>query len=561
MIPVLQPKQVQCIRPQAGSFLYECIYDVSDGGCVIFSSGNLSTIKWDDINFFKPIYTDKELLEYAKKMYPIGTKHKCAFKTQEDEILESTKDPGITPNGNIDAGPGYIYYKKTNTWAEIISEQTEVKLETPLEKCNKLFTIGKTVLSTFDTQFIVKTDHLPFSAYPGGDIFTKKGNYCLYEAEKGKYATIVEVESFAVKCPENYASNEVWKKYISWLNKKFNANAEGGAVGYYYGINKSGAFVTTDRPDRFNEVKKLKHLYDLLCIMKPEITSQTELKVKYAKELAEVERLFPEGTNGRTKSWTNPPGYISVKRNGKLLFDEYDNHVRITSEQRTGILWSTKYGYSIPDNKNQLKVGDWIKLIDKPIDGSRPRNWTSNMYILYSTWQKVIKFGHNNKPCVSAPNAAGDWVIEHCNYTDVKTHEEYMRDVAYVYETVLPPDFTKNLCSEVTMPRTDIENVKVTDEEYKKAKPYNNTDELKHTFQPFEDAHNKAYDLLISEGQVLIDGGLIKPEWVSRPLNECYPATPDGWMPTGLFTKSTANLVATKPVKITGYKYVTLKNK
>jgi hypothetical protein len=415
MIPVLQPKQVQCIKKEAGSFVYECIYDVygcifndNTNGRVIFRSGNLSTIKWDDINFFKPIYTDEELLDFAKKMYPIGTKYKC----EEGEILKSFRNPVITFDGNIDAKPGYIYYKKTNTWAEIISE------------------------------------------------------------------------------PEKFA-------------------------------------------------------------------------VKYAKELAEVERLFPEGTNGRTKSWTNPSGYISVKRNGKLLFDEYDNHVRITSEQRTGILWSTKYGYSIPDNKKQPKVGDWIKLIDKPIDGKRPNNWISNMDIFYGTWQKVIKIDYNHIPCISAPNASGNWIIEHCNYTDVKTHEEYMKDVAYVYETVLPPDFTKNLCSEVTMPRTDIENVKVTDEEYKKAKPYNNAGALKHTFKPFEDAHNKAYDQLISEGQVLIDGGLIKPEWVSRPLTpyECYPATPDGWMPTDSFTKSAANLVATKLVKVTGYKYVNLKNK
>jgi hypothetical protein len=32
-------------------------------------------------------------------------------------------------------------------------------------------------------------------------------------------------------------------------------------------------------------------------------------------------------------------------------------------------------------------------------------------------------------------------------------------------------------------------------------------------------------------------------------------------MPTDSFTKSAANLVATKLVKVTGYKYVNLKNK
>jgi hypothetical protein len=559
MIPILQPKQVKCVK---GSFSFKTndICKVDEEGYILFKNGSKSGRRWDETNggnaVFEFIYTDEELRDFAKKMYPIGTKYKTASKANNDIVKVLSKHI-ITSNGNIHAGPGYIYYKETNTWAEIISEQTEVKLEAPLEKCKRLFTLGKTVLSTFDTQFIVKTDHLPFSAYPGGNIFTKGGDYCLYEAEEGKYATILEedfVESFAVKCPEDYASNEVWKKYISWLNKKFNANTLGVAVGYYYGIDKSGAFVTNDRPDRYNEIKKLEHLYDLLCIMKP---------------------------------------LIKLKR--------------------------------------QLEVGDWIKLIDKPTDGSIPPNWADEMNEFYGTWQQVIKFDYNNdKPHISASNVVGNWTIEHCNYTDVKTNEEYNKTNNDILSaSVLADIVSKNLCSEISMPKTDTKNIKVgdwilintyfknnfpwywnqkgamnhlcgtwqqvalidnfiriksdnvsvskdywsfkiedvisycTDEEYKRANKLCDTSVTNHTFQPLEDAHNRSYDQLIAERQKFVNEVMSKPKWVSRPLTpeECYPSTPDGWIPVNTFTKSAANLVATKPVKVTGYKYVNLKNK
>jgi hypothetical protein len=225
----------------------------------------------------------------------------------------------------------------------------------------------------------------------------------------------------------------------------------------------------------------------------------------------------------------------------------------------------------------------------------------------------------------------GNWTIEHCNYTDVKTNEEYNKTNNDILSaSVLADIASKNLCSEISMPKTDTKNIKVgdwilintyfknnfpwywnqkgamnhlcgtwqqvvlidnfiriksdnvsvsknywsfkmedvisycTDEEYKRANKPCDTSVPNHTFQPLEDAHNRAYDQLIAERQKRFENVItVKPKWISRPLTpeECYPSTPDGWIPVNTFTKSATKLVATKPVKVTGYKYVNLKNK
>jgi len=93
------------------------------------------------------------------------------------------------------------------------------------------------------------------------------------------------------------------------------------------------------------------------------------LEEKYAKELAEVERLFPEGTEGTFKYEGNITLYC--KRKGELKIDEYNGVVRISTNQLdSGLLWSTKHGYSIPSRKIEFE-GLNDSLPNKPTFGEK----------------------------------------------------------------------------------------------------------------------------------------------------------------------------------------------
>jgi hypothetical protein len=349
----------------------------------------------------------------------------------------------------------------------------------------------------------------------------------------------MQPESFAIKCPTDHITNKLWHNYIDWFNAESEYNVGGNGTDYYYGINTSGKFDYSPFIEDFKVIKPLSYISEILNIEKG------------------------------------------------------------------------------------LKVGDWIKIVNKPIDGSVPPNWHSDMNKYFGTWQQVVNFV-SGKPWVD-----GSWCIEHSNYTDIKTNEEYIRDV--VSKSGLTPSVTKNFCGEIAMPKTNFENLKVgdwvliknypdeppnhwnssgemeylydtwqqviklthyilidcskksvsdvwslrmddvisylTDEEYKKRfEPSATSDkDIISTTSKLIDWHNAQYDRIMLERQRIFeeDQKITESLLFSNPLtpSECYPATPDGWTPAGTFTKTAANLIATKPVKVTGYKYVNLKNK
>ena len=72
------PKKVKCIsqEKQPSNFKVGGEYTVSGDGYIRFESDAESGVVWNSKSGnskFQPIYTDEELLEYAKKMYPEGT--------------------------------------------------------------------------------------------------------------------------------------------------------------------------------------------------------------------------------------------------------------------------------------------------------------------------------------------------------------------------------------------------------------------------------------------------------------------------------------------------------
>jgi len=126
---MLIPKKVRCIDGQ-GSFITGNEYNVDHDGFICFTPLEVSGKKWNSKpkggSVFEPIYTEEELLEYAEKMYPIGTKFKTASKAN-NETLTAHYSPAIDLNGDVEVGSGYLYYKSTNTWAEIVSEPKKIE--------------------------------------------------------------------------------------------------------------------------------------------------------------------------------------------------------------------------------------------------------------------------------------------------------------------------------------------------------------------------------------------------------------------------------------------------
>lgn len=119
-------------------------------------------------------------------------------------------------------------------------------------------------------------------------------------------------------------------------------------------------YVYEAKTGRFAEVKLTK------------IPLPSSLEEQYAKELAEVEKLFPEGKTGVFNDWDSGEVAMTCRREGVLKFDTYEKHARIYSSDGSGILWSTKYGYSTPKTTYERPAtpeesfmpkvnGKWIK--------------------------------------------------------------------------------------------------------------------------------------------------------------------------------------------------------
>lgn len=74
--------------------------------------------------------TNEELLEYAKKHYPVGTKYHPVGYGAEDKklIITVSSSPSISMGSgiHIEAGWGWIYNSREG-WAEIVVDEDELK--------------------------------------------------------------------------------------------------------------------------------------------------------------------------------------------------------------------------------------------------------------------------------------------------------------------------------------------------------------------------------------------------------------------------------------------------
>ncbi len=127
-----------------------------------------------------------------------------------------------------------------------------------------------------------------------------------------------------------------------------------------------------------------------LCLPKSDIDKhfytekEPTLEEKYAKELAEVERLFPEGKKGTFTEWYGRSN-LTCKRKGVLrVFNHREGHVCINTYhkgagQGKGILWSTKHGYSTPNVKEKAPL-EICK--EKYKEGTKIRSLNGNVVVL-----------------------------------------------------------------------------------------------------------------------------------------------------------------------------------
>jgi hypothetical protein len=88
------PKKVKCTVSASKNYQEGITYSVTTNQEVMGEevNGTLWNNKLNSCSKFEPIYYEEELLEYAKKMYPIGTKYKplrVAVKSIEKAEVEA----------------------------------------------------------------------------------------------------------------------------------------------------------------------------------------------------------------------------------------------------------------------------------------------------------------------------------------------------------------------------------------------------------------------------------------------------------------------------------------
>jgi hypothetical protein len=132
------PKKVKCIKATSDHFTVGEEYIVESDGNVIDNHNN-PRIVWDNLGAlnskFQPIYTDEELLEYAKKMYPEGTEFyndKGEYRKSEGvNYLINRYDGCIDVQAFAKDGTRLApdIYSPATGWVEIIEPSAETSRE------------------------------------------------------------------------------------------------------------------------------------------------------------------------------------------------------------------------------------------------------------------------------------------------------------------------------------------------------------------------------------------------------------------------------------------------
>ncbi len=162
-----------------------------------------------------------DLLEKAKRDYPIGTKFKSLFNSTSHIITKTVFDH----YGNIytvDDNLNFIcvYHKACNNWAEIINNKTMNDL---LEKAKRDYPIGTKIKSLFNSTSHIITKTV-FDHYDNIYTFDEKMDMrCIYDINQNKWAEIIKEETMtqqefnSLKVGDFISQYEILHKYKEFL--------------------------------------------------------------------------------------------------------------------------------------------------------------------------------------------------------------------------------------------------------------------------------------------------------------------------------------------------------
>ena len=152
--------------------------------------------------------TKEELLEYAKKHYPIGTHYIPAHVDKGvNEVTDAYYDYTKHKNEYIHVGSKYINLDYNNCiyadgkWATIVN-QVDPMLEIQRQAKEK-FPIGSTFNNTEGNRYVLSEDNVTYTIH-GTNIWAHNGAGCLYS--NGKWAYLVEPNYKALQ-------NKAWEVF------------------------------------------------------------------------------------------------------------------------------------------------------------------------------------------------------------------------------------------------------------------------------------------------------------------------------------------------------------
>jgi len=293
--------------------------------------------------------------------------------------------------------------------------------KTPLEICKEKYKAGMEIMSVVGSRaLLTKKDVSEIYVNSIGYVYTSGGSYQLYNKDVDKYAKILKeteqkslVGRYLKALVDNPSCAGCYKKG-DYIKIKID-NGSGSVI-----CTKSLHFGNSSYDWKKSEVELMREGFHPDDVEPP--VPAEPLEEKYAKELAEVERLFPEGTEGTYKC-SYDGRTETCKRNGPLALNEHEGIIRIVSRSR-GLLWSTEHGYSTPNitTTPKLKVGQWVKIIDKPKVG-RPDHWCPDgeMDKYFGQWVQIESLGGPLEGYnFSVKDTEDDWYFKHSDYTEVR---------------------------------------------------------------------------------------------------------------------------------------------
>jgi len=171
--------------------------------------------------------TEEELLEYARKHYPIGTQYVPAHVDKGvNQVTDAYYNYSKHKNEYIHVGSKHINLDYNNCiyadgkWATIVN-QVDPMLEIQRQAKEK-FPIGSTFNNTEGNRYVLSEDNVTYTIH-GKSIWAHNGAGCLYSNGKWAYLVDPNYKALQNKAWEVFKDVKKGDKYISTRGNEFTA--------------------------------------------------------------------------------------------------------------------------------------------------------------------------------------------------------------------------------------------------------------------------------------------------------------------------------------------------